>query len=188
MTEVSGIIEKFGMVAGQPQITISGKTYPMTVSSRGEAKAAGMELGDTVTVKVFSGTVTGIQRSTVPASQMPRQDTTTEVPPGRVEPGGLTPPVTITGLPSVQEIRHVQVPVPTLDDSIEIGTPGKGGVLKIRFNAARPEEADELIRSGFRRLQLARDLIDGNAKPHEEKTPVPLPERTPSRDEVVVAS
>lgn len=120
---------------------------------------------------------------------MPRQDTTAGVPSGLVEtPGDLTPPVPITGLPAVQEIRHVQVPVPTLDDSIEIGTPGKGGVLKIRFNAARPEEADELIRSGFRRLQLARDLIDGNAKPQEEKTPVPLPERTPSRDEVVVAS
>lgn len=43
-------------------------------------------------------------------------------------------------------------------DSLEIGTPGKGGSLKIYFDASHEQEADELIRSAYRRLELARQL------------------------------
>lgn len=186
--DVTGVIEKFGMVSGQPQIVISGKQFPMSISCRGVAKSAGIDVGDTVTAKIYCGTVTEIRRSTVPATQIPREGCSSPQEEVSVSSGAPAAQVNVTGLPAVQEVRHVQVPAPTLDDSIEIGTPGKGGVLKVRFNAARPEEADDLIRSGYRRLQLARGLTDGSISLPEEDPDTPLPERSSSRDEVVVAS
>jgi hypothetical protein len=53
-----------------------------------------------------------------------------------------------------QEVIHIT----NRPDSLEIGTPGKGGSLKIYFDSSREQEADELIRSAYRRLELARQL------------------------------
>ena len=46
-------------------------------------------------------------------------------------------------------------------DSIEIGTPGKGGTLKFYFNAARPEETEELLKHAHEALAKARKLMEG---------------------------
>lgn len=45
-------------------------------------------------------------------------------------------------------------------DSIEIGTPGKRGALKVYFNASRPEEAEQLIRNAYEALERGRELME----------------------------
>ncbi len=61
-------------------------------------------------------------------------------------------------------IRHVHVhrDEDRNTDSIEIGTPGKGGVLKIYLNTDDPEAAMRRIDAGFALRQYAQDLADGN--------------------------
>lgn len=65
---------------------------------------------------------------------------------------------------SAAVIRHVHVhrDEDRLTDSIEIGTPGKGGVLKIYLNTDDPEAAMRRIDAGFALRQYAQDLQDGN--------------------------
>jgi hypothetical protein len=65
---------------------------------------------------------------------------------------------------SAAVIRHVHVhrDEDRNTDSIEIGTPGKGGVLKIYLNTDDPEAAMRRIDAGFALRQYAQDLADGN--------------------------
>jgi hypothetical protein len=65
---------------------------------------------------------------------------------------------------SAAAIRHVHVhrDEDRNTDSIEIGTPGKGGVLKIYLNTDDPEAAMRRIDAGFALRQYAQDLADGN--------------------------
>lgn len=65
---------------------------------------------------------------------------------------------------SAAVIRHVHVhrDEDRNTDSIEIGTPGKGGVLKIYVNTDDPEAAVRRIEAGFSLRQYAQDLADGN--------------------------
>lgn len=44
-------------------------------------------------------------------------------------------------------------------DSIEIGTPGKGGVLKYHFDASKPDEAAELYKVAKKQLETAREEL-----------------------------
>jgi hypothetical protein len=44
-------------------------------------------------------------------------------------------------------------------DSIELGTPGKGGVLKVYFDAANPQEMEEIIFNAKRGLAMANTNI-----------------------------
>jgi hypothetical protein len=44
-------------------------------------------------------------------------------------------------------------------DSIEIGTPSKGGGLKIYFNASNPEETDDRIKKAYEALKRAREMV-----------------------------
>ncbi|KAF5071318.1 hypothetical protein DSECCO2_213010 [anaerobic digester metagenome] len=62
------------------------------------------------------------------------------------------------------EFRHVHVhrDEDRNSDSIEIGTPGKGGVLKVYLNTDDPEAAVRRIDAGFALRQYAQDLQDGN--------------------------
>ena len=57
----------------------------------------------------------------------------------------------------VQVIRHVN----ELPDSIEIGTPSKGGVLKVYFQSADIADAEERVRAANAILKLARQLYAG---------------------------
>ena len=47
-------------------------------------------------------------------------------------------------------------------DSIEIGTPSKGGVLKVYVNTDDPEAAVRRVETGFSLRQYAQDLAEGN--------------------------
>ena len=49
---------------------------------------------------------------------------------------------------------------PIFQDSIEIGTPGKGGSLKIYFNAADVEDAKTRVRNAFLVRDYAQDLLE----------------------------
>lgn len=43
-------------------------------------------------------------------------------------------------------------------DYIEIGTPSKGGVMKIHFDITNPEETEALIISAEKKMRLAKKL------------------------------
>lgn len=47
---------------------------------------------------------------------------------------------------------------PQFKDSIEIGSPGKGGSIKVYFDASLPEDAEHRIRSTIRLKKLALSL------------------------------
>jgi len=65
---------------------------------------------------------------------------------------------------SAAVIRHVHVhrDENRNTDSIEIGTPGKGGVLKIYLNTDDPDAAVRRIEAAFSLRQYAQDLAEGN--------------------------
>ncbi len=65
---------------------------------------------------------------------------------------------------SAAVIRHVHVhrDEDRNTDSIEIGTPGKGGVLKIYLNTDDPDAAVRRIEAAFSLRQYAQDLAEGN--------------------------
>jgi hypothetical protein len=44
-------------------------------------------------------------------------------------------------------------------DSIELGTPGKGGVLKVYFDASNYDEAQELIENATKILAYAKTHV-----------------------------
>jgi hypothetical protein len=56
-------------------------------------------------------------------------------------------------------VSHVTVRA----DSLEIGTPSRGGSLKIFFDAGDPIESERRIREGFRLKEIARTLAGGAA-------------------------
>ena len=49
---------------------------------------------------------------------------------------------------------------PVYSSSITIGTPSKGGEVKIYFDPADPADAERRIREAFRLREIARDLAD----------------------------
>ena len=58
-----------------------------------------------------------------------------------------------------QVIRHIHENKENRPDSLEIGTPGKGGAIKITFNAADPaEKTAQLIDSAFAARKYAKKL------------------------------
>jgi DNA primase catalytic subunit len=48
---------------------------------------------------------------------------------------------------------------PQFRDSIEIGSPGKGGSMKVYFDASLPEDAEHRIRSTIRLKKLTNSLL-----------------------------
>jgi len=49
---------------------------------------------------------------------------------------------------------------PVYSSSIEIGTPSKGGAVKVYFDPADPADAEKRIREAFRLREVARELHD----------------------------
>jgi hypothetical protein len=164
MEIISGPLEKIGLENGQPTATIAGRKVNTSVEVR--TKLLKIPVGSTVHLamgKVPNRTgMFAVQVETGDFGPAPDPGPVNTAPPVRETPPVKPSPQEALNLPAVTEIRHVHVPVPELNDSIEIGTPGKGGVLKVRFNAADPAEADRLIRSAYERLQLARELMDSD--------------------------
>ncbi len=63
------------------------------------------------------------------------------------------------------QFTHLHAHRNTDPDSIEIGTPGKGGAVKIYGNTSNPEEFARKIEAGFALRKLAQDYLDGTIEP-----------------------
>ena len=50
---------------------------------------------------------------------------------------------------------------PAFQDSIEIGTPGKGGAIKIYGDFSQPDEFEKRIRDAVRLRKMTVDLMEG---------------------------
>ena len=50
---------------------------------------------------------------------------------------------------------------PVFQDSIEIGTPGKGGAIKVYGDFSQPDEFEKRIRDAVRLRKMTVDLLDG---------------------------
>lgn len=60
-----------------------------------------------------------------------------------------------------QTVTHIhRQEGPLFQDSVEIGTPSKGGALKIYFNAADPEDAKKRVSNAFQVRVFAQELAD----------------------------
>jgi hypothetical protein len=65
-------------------------------------------------------------------------------------------------------IHHVHVTRqegPQYSSSITIGTPGKGGEVKVYFDPGDPADAERRIYEAFRLREIARRLADGQGVP-----------------------
>ena len=52
---------------------------------------------------------------------------------------------------------------PAFQDSIEIGTPGKGGAVKVYGDFGQPEEFEKRIRDAVRLRRMTVDLLEGSS-------------------------
>jgi len=50
---------------------------------------------------------------------------------------------------------------PAFQDSIEIGTPGKGGAIKVYGDFSQPDEFEKRIRDAIRLRKMTVDLMEG---------------------------
>lgn len=50
---------------------------------------------------------------------------------------------------------------PAFQDSIEIGTPGRGGAIKIYGDFGQPDEFEKRIRDAVRLRKMTADLMEG---------------------------
>jgi len=63
------------------------------------------------------------------------------------------------------EFRHLHRTIDDCRDSLEIGTPGKGGVVKVYGDCSKPEEFMQKIRNAFEiRRQAAALLKESEAQ------------------------
>lgn len=80
---------------------------------------------------------------------------------------------------NVSIIKHITVQeTPVYQDSIEIGTPGKGGVVKIYFDAGSPADAEQRIRTALLLREMTREIVDTGSSDRsfqEEDHPAPSP-------------
>ena len=50
---------------------------------------------------------------------------------------------------------------PVFQDSIEIGTPGKGGAIKVYGDYSQPDDFEKRIRDAVRLRKMTVDLMEG---------------------------
>jgi len=50
---------------------------------------------------------------------------------------------------------------PVFQDSIEIGTPGKGGAIKVYGDFSQPDEFEKRIQDAVRLRKMTMDLMEG---------------------------
>ena len=50
---------------------------------------------------------------------------------------------------------------PVFQDSIEIGTPGKGGAIKVYGDFSQPDEFEKRIQDAVRLRKMTADLMEG---------------------------
>jgi len=66
----------------------------------------------------------------------------------------------------IRELLEVEKAKATVDrrtDSVELGTPSKGGAMKVYFDAANPDEARTLVDNAYMIREYAAGKIAGGA-------------------------
>ena len=80
----------------------------------------------------------------------------------------VTPIGNLQARPSVQPleqvVRHVHENKENRPDSIEIGTPGKGGVVKLYVDFLDVADTEQRIRNALAMRELANQLYSGEVK------------------------
>lgn len=66
-------------------------------------------------------------------------------------------------LGTYQHVHTSKTEGPVYSSSITIGTPSKGGEVKIYFDPADPVDAERRVKEAFRIRELARALAEGAA-------------------------
>lgn len=75
---------------------------------------------------------------------------------------------------NVSIIKHITVQeTPVFQDSIEIGTPGKGGSVKIYFDAGRPDDAERRIRKALELREMTREIVETGSSGRSFQDPTP---------------
>jgi len=70
----------------------------------------------------------------------------------------------MTDIPTLGSFIHInRQEGPVYSSSITIGTPGKGGEVKVYFDPADSADAERRIREAFRLREIARALSEGGA-------------------------
>lgn len=170
MTRVVGHISS--IAAGYAKV--GNQVYKLSGDYERDARAAG--LGTEYAFDIEGGTITKMVptgKKIEPSkkdAEKPKSKPEPIAPPTGSPAAAVTGPdpqgdASILGTPSVVEVRHYHIKDPEYQDSIEIGTPGKGGVLKVRFNAGDEEEAGRLVRAAYRMLVLGRELMASGEAP-----------------------
>lgn len=164
MTGVIGYISS--IAAGYAKV--GNQVYKITGDHERDAKSAG--LGTEYTFDITDGMITKMtptgKKVELPKKEKPKSEPI--APPAgspAAAPSVLPGDAPILGTPAVVEVRHYHIKDPEYQDSIEIGTPGKDGVLKVRFNAGDEEEAGRLVRAAYRMLVLGRELMASGEAP-----------------------
>jgi hypothetical protein len=62
-------------------------------------------------------------------------------------------------MPEGIEIMHLHRTIDDQKDSIEIGTPGKGGAIKVYGDCSKPEEFLQKIRNAFEIRRQAAQML-----------------------------
>ena len=73
----------------------------------------------------------------------------------------VNPPARMNGRPVIVEHETVIKNVAVRPDSIEIGTPGKGGVVKVYVDFADVADTEQRIRDAMEMRELANKLYSG---------------------------
>lgn len=66
----------------------------------------------------------------------------------------------------IRELLEVEKAKATVDrrtDSVELGTPSKGGAMKVYFDASNPDEAKTLVDNAYMIREYAQGKIIGGA-------------------------
>jgi hypothetical protein len=59
-----------------------------------------------------------------------------------------------------EDVRHIHIQEnPPFQSSIDIGTPGKRGNLKVYFNPLKPDESKVILTNAYALLEEARKLM-----------------------------
>lgn len=64
-------------------------------------------------------------------------------------------------MPEPEVVVHIHRYEGQFQDSVEIGSPSKGGAIKVYFNAANVEEGKERVRNAVQVRDYMRGLVGG---------------------------
>jgi len=75
---------------------------------------------------------------------------------------------------NVSIIKHITVQeTPIFQDSIEIGTPGKKGAVKVYFDSSHPADAERRIRTALELREMTWEIMETGSSGRSFQDPTP---------------